>query len=182
MCSITAQVGKNPFGDYEIIFRKKPKISTSLVKKGNHMYPYTHNCWGHTLTSFVQFCPSDRPDQKETFTFGPGECIKYTLIHNDYGTHIHNPFVCDQKESLHTESKSDTDIEDDTMSYMYITYEEALRMMLRRAVGTGALATEHRKQKRAAKKLKKKTDEWKTHRRKKVAAKIEARLLQRAIP
>jgi hypothetical protein len=182
MRSITAWVARNRFGEDELKFGRPLKISTSHAQKGNHMYSYTHTRWGITITSFVQFCPSDRPDQKETFTFGPGECIKYTLIHNDYGTHIHNPFVCDQKESLHTESKSDADFEDDTMSYMYITYEEASRMMLGGAVGTGALETEHRKQKRAAKKLKKQTDEWKTHRREKVAAKIEARLLQRVIP
>lgn len=179
MC-LTARIISNPLGEKEFFFSKKHDISISLTKKGNHMYPYTHKRWGLTLTSFVQFCPSDRLGQKETLTLRRGECIKYTRIENDYGSHIYNPIVCDQKEAdikepLHAESESDADHEDDTVSYMYITYEDALKRRLERLE-----RAEHGKQKRAAKKLRKQTEEWKTHRRKKVAAKMEARLLQRA--
>ena len=134
---LTGRVIKNSFGEDEFTFSKEHNISISLTKKGNHMYPYTHRCWGLTLISFVQFRPSDRLDQKETFTFGPGQCITYTLIENVYGSHIHNPIVCDQKEAdikepLHAESESDADFEDDTVSYMYITYEDALKRRLKR--------------------------------------------------
>jgi hypothetical protein len=179
---LTAQVIRNQLGEEYFFFRRTFTISISLVQKGNHIYPYTHKWWGITRTSFVQFRPSDIPDQKETFTFGPGQCIKYIRIENEYGLHIHDPIVCDQKdadikEPLHAESESDADFGDDPMSYMYITYEEALKIRLERAV-----KAEHGKQKRAAKKLRKQTEEWKTHRREKMTAKMEARLLQRAIP
>lgn len=137
---LTGRVIKNSFGDDEFTFSKERNISISPTKKGNHMYPYTHRRWGLTLISFVQFRPSDRLDQKETFTFGPGQCITYTLIENVYGSHIHNSIVCDQKEAdikepLHAESESDAKLWDDTTSYMYITYENALKRRLESSEG-----------------------------------------------